>query len=162
MPYLLIDLCCDKGSGGELLLAQQALHILAQHLAGIERQRPDANHENHQREQSYPGFERAPLKDVPDHANAYVAGGGGVACWLYSTAGLADALPGVLAMGFLVAMKIPLREIDTFMLPCYAYPNARSVFFSAADDGHLRRLDDEFDLLLGVSSWPMADRQPRW
>ena len=46
---------------------------------------------------------------------------GGAACWPCSATGLADAVSGVFAMGFLVAMKIPLLEIDP-RLSCHATP----------------------------------------
>jgi hypothetical protein len=41
---------------------------------------------------------------------------------------LADALPGALAVGFLVAMKISLLEIGAFILSCYAYSKGKFHF----------------------------------
>jgi hypothetical protein len=54
-----------------------------------------------------------------------LACGGGVACWLGFATGLAGALPGVLAMGFLVAMKISLPEIGPRLF-CHATPTQRA------------------------------------
>jgi hypothetical protein len=57
LAKLAINLCGNHRNRRELLCAEHALHILAQHLAGIERQRPQADYENGQREQRHPGFE---------------------------------------------------------------------------------------------------------
>jgi len=43
----------------KLLLTEQTRHILAQHLAGEKRQGPQTQHENEQRGECHPGFERA-------------------------------------------------------------------------------------------------------
>ena len=40
-----------------LLLAQQILHLLTQDLAAVERQRPDADHKDEEREKRHPGLE---------------------------------------------------------------------------------------------------------
>jgi hypothetical protein len=54
----------DKRHRRELLLAQQSLHILPEHPAGVERQRPQAHQKDRQGEDRHPGLERPPLKDM--------------------------------------------------------------------------------------------------
>ena len=49
----------DEGHHRQLLLAQLLLHVLAQHPAGIQGQRPQAGDKNHQHEQRDAGLERA-------------------------------------------------------------------------------------------------------
>ena len=49
------------------MFAQLSLHILAQHPAGVVRQRPDADHENGQSEEGHSCLERAPLEDMEVH-----------------------------------------------------------------------------------------------
>ena len=60
---LLIDLCSKQGNRRKLLLAQHALHVVAQHPADVERQRPDAEQEHRQRKQHNSGFERIARQD---------------------------------------------------------------------------------------------------
>jgi hypothetical protein len=45
------------------MFAQYALHVRLQHAARVERERPDAQREDTQREQRYPVFERVVPKD---------------------------------------------------------------------------------------------------
>lgn len=54
---LVANLCRDEGRGGELLLSQQALHVLAQHTVGIERQRPHADQNDRQHTQGDAGLQ---------------------------------------------------------------------------------------------------------
>ncbi len=66
--YVLIDITRDHGNRCELLLAQYALHIALQCAVDIERDHPDAEHKDGQREQGHPGFNGVQLKEFMGHS----------------------------------------------------------------------------------------------
>ncbi len=64
-----IDLGGDERDRGKLLGAEVLLHVLAQHPADMEGQRPDADQEDGQGEEKRPGPEGPPLKEAATHAD---------------------------------------------------------------------------------------------
>jgi hypothetical protein len=54
-----------------LLFAEQILYVRTQHPAGVERQRPDADHENRKRGKGDSGFERMPCEAPESHARIF-------------------------------------------------------------------------------------------
>ena len=62
------ELCGNVGHRRELLLPEHAFHVDAQHVARIERQRPQAGEKDRQRREDDPGLERAMLEWGEGHA----------------------------------------------------------------------------------------------
>jgi hypothetical protein len=67
VAQLMIHFSGKQGNRRHLLVAQDTFHILTQHLAGVERQRPDADQENGQHKKRDSGLDRSPVKDRRVH-----------------------------------------------------------------------------------------------
>jgi hypothetical protein len=66
---LFVDALRGQGRRRKLLFPELLLHVALQHPAGIERQHPNAEHQDAQGEQRDPGLERAPLKNPRAHCD---------------------------------------------------------------------------------------------